>query len=249
MNDMPDDSVVPSPAAVPAPASPAPGSPAPAAPAAAPQLPTSEAAAEMATNMLQSAITQKKAIAESFRAQRKAVLEAVVAQRGANLGSLAPSAQAGATPQAPGTTPKHPGSAPAGAAAERFEAAPIASGAAVQSGPPPNPQTSDPDRGRDGQAQATAPADGDSDAGASPGQAAAGGVEEANASAQTAAEQARAVQSLLNSREFGALLSLLSSASYRVDAFGVASQSVDALKVLVAREVSAQLAARHKDPN
>ena len=83
----------------------------------APQLPNSETAARMAANMLQSALAQKTAIADSFKAQRSAILDAVAAQKNANVAGLSPpSAAAGAMSaaansiqrQGPTSTVRHP---------------------------------------------------------------------------------------------------------------------------------------------
>ena len=49
-----------------------------------PQLPNGELAARMAANMLQSALAQKDAIADSFKAQRGAILDAVATQKNAS---------------------------------------------------------------------------------------------------------------------------------------------------------------------
>jgi len=193
------------------------------APAAAPdpapaQLPNSEVAAEMATNMLNSAISQKNAIADSFRAQRMAVLEAVVAQKSANLAPFAP--------RAPGQAASRASAAavPADPAPSRTDQAAAGGVTAPPGEAPARPHPSPLEAAAEVGTQAPAAGGGD-----------------------LAADPAQVAQSLLNSREFGALLSLLNSAGDTIDALLVARQIVEALKDLVAREVSTQLAARQKD--
>ena len=199
------------------------------APRAAATLPSGIDVAQMAANMIQSAVKQRNTIAESFEAQRASVLEAVAAQKSRALDPLTlprvgEGGQPAVTPAGEAEAPSDvdPSNSPHSQAVVPDGIAPTmaATETAERHEPPPVEQ----------QQLESGPVDHDLP-----------GATNAHSASQSANHPAG--PEALSAEQMRTLLGLLEAASLAIDNATIAAQVVEAFKALVAQEVRVQLQA------